>query len=147
MSGGVSGAQVLNTSQQHKAHHLWQWARESGQACSRDEVADMIIFDQVRPRVLGLGFDVWYQVMYDVSSDYSCQQEINTKESNHYTLFSSLYGLCKSVVARWIPNLAQYHSREAHAVRDIDFSLNTSPLCETALSLHRCPLTWSHYGI
>lgn len=41
------GAQNLTEAQQHKAHHLWLWAREAGISCSRDEIADMIIVNQV----------------------------------------------------------------------------------------------------
>ena len=28
--------------QQHKAHHLFRWARDAGKSVSRDEVADMV---------------------------------------------------------------------------------------------------------
>ena len=28
--------------QQHKAHHLYRWARDAGKPVSRDEVADMV---------------------------------------------------------------------------------------------------------
>lgn len=34
--------QELSEVQQHKAHHLFRWARDAGKAVSRDEVADMV---------------------------------------------------------------------------------------------------------
>jgi hypothetical protein len=34
--------QELSEVQQHKAHHLFHWAREAGKSVSRDEVADMV---------------------------------------------------------------------------------------------------------
>lgn len=34
--------QELSEVQQHKAHHLYRWARDAGKSVSRDEVADMV---------------------------------------------------------------------------------------------------------
>lgn len=39
--GGLN-TQELSEVQQHKAFHLYRWAREAGKSVSRDEVADMV---------------------------------------------------------------------------------------------------------